>query len=379
MQEARRVGPVVTGQHLPPQNATPDLLEDRLLRDTLDAWKSWLADLRVRPFVERDTAIVVSGVLSQTPNPLNALLHEVWAQVGGTDRGRSHAQQLRIATEFGPMIQYVEAGRLDEIARLFSTLNVALASFDFNARRGTERLMGLQDRNQTVRALQAAPRVVVQIAEDVLAQSSVPAAAARGNPIALAWQQNVFPLCAQVVHARFPFADGPDAAPADIAALFGPGGALRTFHDTHAANFLDVSESPWRWKPEARFAGLTPDSAEFLERAMLISESLFGAGALGTPLTLAALAERGETVFGIGGEVAPVRATGAAARLSWPGPLPDQGVEVTFRRGQDSSRLAYPGLWGLMRLLDGSACACATVERACWWICAPTPGAFSWK
>lgn len=354
VQEARRVGPIVTGQPLPSQNATPDLLEDRLLRVTLATWKDWLAELRVRPFVERDTAIVVSGILAQTPNPLDALLQDVWAEVGGTDRSRTHPQQLKIATEFGPMIQYVEAGRLDEIARLFSALNVALASFDVNARRATERLMSLQERNQTVRALQAAPRIVVQIAEDVLAQSSVPASASRGNPIARVWQQDIFPLCAQTVHNRFPFANGPDAGPGEIAALFGPAGALPRFFDAQAAAFLDTSESPWRWKPEARFAGLTPDSAEFLERAMQISQSLYGpAGTLGTRMTLAALAERGETVFGIGGEVAPVRATGAAARLAWPGPLAEQGVEVTFRRGQDSSRLTNPGLWGLMRLLDG--------------------------
>ena len=64
------------------------------------------------PFTERDTAILVSGLLSQPDNPLTQLLQQVWVQVGGRDKRRSYDQQLRLAREFGPMIQYVEQGRM---------------------------------------------------------------------------------------------------------------------------------------------------------------------------------------------------------------------------------------------------------------------------
>lgn len=352
VQRARDLAPMITGHALPAQNGSPDLLMDRLNLETLETWKGWLADLRVRPFGQRETAIVVSGALAHPENPLTKLLREVWMQVGGNDRGRSHTQQLSLAREFGAMIQYVEQGRMAEISRLFSQLNVALGAIDINASRGTQRLMSIQDRARSIAALQNAPRIVVQIAEDVLAQSALPEQGQNSNPLTRGWQQQVFPLCRDTM-AKYPFNDGPDAAPADLAALLGPQGALSIFVRQSAAPFLETSESPWRWKPEARFAGVTPESAAFLERAMQVGEGLFDAnGQLRFELTLEALAERGQTMFAIGGVAQPVRATGAPAQLSWPGPQPDIGVEVSFRESAESARIVHSGLWGLMRLMD---------------------------
>ncbi len=354
VQRARDVAPLITGRTLPAQNNSPDLLMDRLHVETLAAWKIWLADLRVRPFAQRETAIIVSGALAQPENPLTRLLREVWVQVGGTDRARSHTQQLAIAREFGAMIQYVEQGRMTEISRLFSQLNVALGAIDINASRGTRRLMSIQDRARSITALKSAPRIVVQIAEDVLAQSAQSEQGQASNPLTRIWQQQVFPLCRDTLGAHYPFAEGPDAAPADLAALLGPQGALSSFVRQNAAPFLETSQSPWRWKPEARFAGVTPQSAEFLERATQVSQGLFGAqGQLDFDLTLAALAERGQTMVAIGGVAQPVRATGAPAALRWPGPQPDIGIEVSFREGAQGGRIIHGGPWGLMRLIDG--------------------------
>ncbi|MFD1343691.1 ImcF-related family protein [Litorisediminicola beolgyonensis] len=355
VQKARDIAPVVVGQPLPSENRSPDLLMDRLHAETIATWKEWLADLRVRPFAQRETAIVVSGLLAQPENPLTDLLRAVWEQVGGRDRQRSHEQQLRLAREFGAMIQYVEQGRMAEIARLFSSLNVALGAIDINQRRGTERLMSIQDKARSIAALKSAPRIVVQIAEDTLAQSGTPQASVveGGNPLTRQWQQEIFPTCQQAVQGNYPFADGPDAAFAEVAALFGPQGRLSIFLRQSALPFLETDESPWRWKPEARFEGLNPESALFFERAAQISEGLFGAsGTLDHHLQLAALAERGQTLFAIGGAAQPVRATGAPAALSWPGPQPDAGIEVSFRDGSDAGRILQPGPWGLLRLMD---------------------------
>ncbi|KMK65224.1 ImcF-related family protein [Puniceibacterium sp. IMCC21224] len=355
VQQARALAQRITGQVLPTQNRSPDLLMDRLHLETIAFWKDWLADLRVRPFAQRETAIVVSGALAQAENPLTRLLRQVWAQAGGADRARSHPQQLVLAREFGAMIQYVEQGRMREIARLFSTLNVALGAIDISQSRGSQRLMSVQDRARSITALKNAPRIVVQIAEDVLAQSAQPESQGNAsNPLTRGWQQEVFPLCRDVTSAHYPFANGPDVAVGDLTALLGPQGVLTTYTRQSAAPFLDTETSPWRWKPEARFAGLVPESAAFLERAAQVSQGLFGPdGTLRHDLTLAALAERGQTMFAIGGVAEPVRATGAPAALSWPGPQPQAGVEVSFRDSADSARLLHSGPWGLLRLMDG--------------------------
>jgi type VI protein secretion system component VasK len=353
VQRARTLAPLITGRALQAQNNSPDLLMDRLHTETLATWKGWLADLRVRPFAQRETAIIVSGALAQPDNPLTQLLREVWVQTGGTDRTRSHPQQLAIAREFGAMIQYVEQGRMAEISRLFSQLNVALGAIDIDASRGARRLMTSQDRARSIAALKSAPHMVVQIAEDVLAQSAQPEQGQASNPLTRSWQSQVFPLCRAILGAQYPFADGVDADPADISALLGPQGVLSIFVRQSAAPFLETSDGPWRWKPEARFAGVTPESAVFLERAMQVSEGLFGLqGQLDIKLTLAALAERGQTIVAIGGVAQPVRATGAPAQLRWPGPQPDIGVEVSFRESSESGRIIHTGPWGLMRLID---------------------------
>ncbi len=354
VQEARKLAPKLLIGTVKTTNDTPDKVQNRLHLETIAYWKGWLADLRVQPFESRDQAVLVSGTLAQRQNPLTGLLQEVWTQIGGTDRRRTHAQQLKLATEFGPTIQYVETGGIDQIGRVFSELNVALGSLDVNAKRGAERVMSVQSRARSINVLKTAPRIVVQIAEDVLAQAGTARNEEQGgNSLTTAWQRTVYPLCRATVEGQYPFTNGPDAAFADVAALFGPTGALPQFFQSYVSPFVDQSASPWRWKPEARFAGLNPDSAAFFERAMTASQALFNeAGQMTETMTLAALAERGNTVFALGGNGVPVRATGQPASLNWPGPNPSLGVEVSFREGSEAARVTLPGPWGLQRLLD---------------------------
>lgn len=335
------------------QNDSPDQVMALLQRATLAEWQGFLADLRVRPFTDPETAILVSGRLALPESPLVALLREVWLQSGGTDRLRPHALQLRIATEFGPMIQYVEEGRMADIAALFASLNVALGAMDRDEEAGLQRLMTVQDRAASVAALRQAPLVVVQIVEDVLAQTAAAHADLMTNPLTRAWQAEVLPACRAAVEGRYPFGDGADADPAAVAALLAPGGAVDRFFLGRAENYLDTTTSPWRWKPEARFAGLSPESAALIQRARTIGEGLFGSdGSLGTPVTLAALAERGKAFIAIGGAGGPVEATSDSLALSWPGSSPAAGIEIDFQSAEGAARLAEPGPWGLLRLLD---------------------------
>ncbi len=354
VQRARSVAQGITGQALTPVNATPDLVLDRLNANTIAAWKTFLTDLRVRPFAKRSTAIEVSGKLSLPDNPISQLLGKTWLEAGGADRSRSHAQQLRLAREFGSTIQYIEQGRMAEISRLFSMLNVALGSIDLNAERGSQRLMTWQDTARSIQALKAAPSIVVQITEDVLAQSAATQSEDGSNPLTRKWQQLVYPACRQALEGRYPFGDGSDADFNSVADLLGSNGQLTLFARTAALPLIETDVSPWRWKPEARFAGLKPESAAFFERAFAVSDALFGAtGQIELDLSLTALAERGETVFAIGGVGVPVRARGEPAMLKWPGPEPAKGLEVAFTDGTKNARILHEGNWSLIRLIDG--------------------------
>jgi len=354
VQTARAQGPALLGEALPQVNQAPDKVLDILHEETLAFWQGWLADLRVRPFGDPEASVRISGLLAAPNSPITRLLREVWVQTGGQDRRRGHVRQLRLATVFGPMIQYVDAGKMAEIASLFATLNVALGAMKGDDDVAAERLMSIQGRAASVEALKTAPRVVVQIVEDVLAQTSAAHADILTNPVTRRWQAAVLPLCQRTVDGRFPFAaQGPDADLADFAALFGPDGALPRFYTGTLAPYLDTATSPWRWKPEARLAGLSPETAVFFERALGAAPGFFDeAGRPAATMTLATLAERGQAVMALGGQGVPLRTSGTHETLAWPGPTPTAGAEVGFRGAGGEVSLAQGGAWGLMRLLD---------------------------
>ncbi len=353
VQTTREQAPLILAAAPRRENDAPDRVMDALQAETLRVWEDWLADLRVRPFADTATSVLVSGRLATRQSPLTALLSEVWAQVGGNDRTRPHASQLKIAAAFGPMIQYVESGRMTAISDLFAALNVALGSIRADEERALERLMNVQERAQSVAALADAPAVVVRIVEDVLAQSSAAHADALRNPVARRWQAEVFAACHAVVDGQFPFADGPDSDLLGFAALFGPGGRLDRFMADGAGPMIDMTVSPWRWKPEARFGGLQPETAAFFQRAAAVSEAFFPAGAPEptASLSLAALAERGQAFVRLGGQGAPVQTSSGAAELVWPGPDPAAGVDFSFSSA--TTPAVAPGPWGLFRLMAG--------------------------
>ncbi len=171
------------------------------------------------------------------------------------------------------------------------------------------------------------------------------------NNLTRIWQTEVLETCIATTQNRFPFAEGEDADPDRIAQLLAPGGMVDRFVKTRAAEMLDMTDTPWRWKPEARFEGLVPESAVFLQRATEIGAGLFPEGRMDATLTLSALAERGQAFFALGGNGGPVQATTDSLVLAWPGPAPQAGVEVTFTSGAGEAKLTNPGLWGLLRLL----------------------------
>lgn len=353
VQEARRLAPVVLGDRPEPVNQTPDEVQARLHRETIAVWTNWLADLRVEPFDDPDRAILVSGILAQRSNPLSQVLRASWAQMGGRDQSRSFDQKVELGRVFGPVIQWMDEGGMAGLNQLFSTLNVALSTRQHDSDKGAEKLFSVQERARTINVLQTAPRIIVQIAEDVLAQANAATSQSGADPLVLRWQQTIYPACRRVLDARYPFGDGADAVPSEVTALMAPNGSLMQFYNAYLAQFLDQSSRPWRWKPEARFAGLDPDSAAFFERAVLLSEALFDAqGQLQLQLEMAALAERGRMIVAVGGQGAPVRATGEPAILDWPGPAPLMGASISFREGTDNAELNAAGYWGLLRLLD---------------------------
>lgn len=356
---------------------TTEAVMDLLQKRTLAEWSHYLGDLRVRPFSDQPTAVVISGALSASNSPLSALIREAWRQSGGTDRSRSHANQLRVAAALGPAIQFVEQGRMSEISQLFVSLNVALSVLDADAELGKKSLMDAQERANSIVALQQAPLLVVQIVEDVIAQTAAPRepeATAEPAPQERAqerdqekaqerpqgkpktpWGSEIATACQAAVSGRYPFFDGPDADMTAVARIFAPDGSVASYYRAQLTPLMDTSTTPWRWKPEARLSGYAPESAVFFQRALAVGEAFFEKGAKpDVAVTLEALAQRGAATISIGGAHAPVVTSGDAVRLNWPGPAPARGFEISFDNGTAIEKKSAPGPWGFLRFLDGA-------------------------
>jgi type VI protein secretion system component VasK len=316
---------------------------------TLEAWSAYLADLRVRPFVDRQASVLISGRLARSHSPLEGLLREVWRQVGGADRSRGHDNQLRASATFGPMIRFVEQGRMAEISRIFAELNVALAASgdDEAGRRG---LRSVAARAASVRTLQQAPRLVVQIVEDVIAQALAGSRELDRPPATRLWERELAAACNAAL-AGYPFAPGPDADMARAAALLAPGGQVARFFEAYLRPLMDVRESPWRWNPDARLSGFRPESAAFFERAAALGDALFPPGGvqLGFATIAQAFAQKEAPSVRLGGLAAP--ASDARTPLVWPGRDPGEGLRIHTGPGAAS---VWPGEWGLLHFLDAA-------------------------
>src|SRR5690606_8067896 len=64
-----------------------------------------------------------------------------------------------------------------------------------------------------------------------------------------------------------------------FAQVLGPGGLLDAFFQQNLAQHVDVSQKPWRWKPEAVSLNLSNAALQQFERADAIRKVFFAAGA----------------------------------------------------------------------------------------------------
>ena len=84
---------------------------------------------------------------------------------------------------------------------------------------------------------------------------------------------------------------------------------------------------------------------------MIVAAVFFGDDqTFGADFEVAPLAERGDVELQLGGWAAPMASQGQS--LSWPGPSPLRGMDVSFTQGGGSAQVSEPGLWGFLRLLD---------------------------
>ena len=176
------------------------------------------------------------------------------------------------------------------------------------------------------------------------------------------WKQAVLPLCQRVTTNTYPFERraNADAGLAEFSDLFRPGGQMDAFFKANLEKLVDVSKSPWSFKPgPGTELGISPAVLTQFENAALIRTAFFPSGqilGLSFQLTPEALDPKAEgIVLDIDGQtVGFVHTQGApgTVAMQWPGSVGAARVKFLPQQSSSESEIVRNGPWSLFRMLD---------------------------
>ncbi|MEH6656046.1 type VI secretion IcmF C-terminal domain-containing protein, partial [Loktanella salsilacus] len=176
------------------------------------------------------------------------------------------------------------------------------------------------------------------------------------------WQQTVLPLCQRVTTNTYPFEKraNADAGLAEFTELFRPGGQMDAFFKANLEKLVDVSKSPWTFRPGAGTdLGVSPAVLTQFENAALIRAAFFAGSpslALSFQLTAEALDPKAEgIVLDIDGQTVGfvhTQGTPGTVAMQWPGSVGAARVKFLPQQSSSESEIVRNGPWSLFRMLD---------------------------
>jgi type VI secretion system protein ImpL len=171
------------------------------------------------------------------------------------------------------------------------------------------------------------------------------------------WKADVLPFCASATAGRYPFEAGSaiDVNTADFQRLFGPGGLIDAFTNTHLLQYVDTTVRPWQWRADF---GLPAAQLQPFEQARSIRDGLFpgGAGPIMAftlePKDLSANAARvtlnldGQTLTYFNSATRP-------QAMTWPGKDGTNLISLAFTPvdGAGEVMVSETGAWAWLRLI----------------------------
>ncbi|HTK02242.1 MAG TPA: type VI secretion system membrane subunit TssM [Bordetella sp.] len=343
------------------------------LRDALDrdyfshyiaAWDTLLTDVRVgaMPIAARDAAAQMH-LLAGADSPLRIFLRGVAAQTtlagktGGAtpvDRHFANLHQLFLA----------QAGAAAPIAGIQDRIEGAaqfLDAVDAARQHGmpvpsADAIARLQDSAEG----QPLPLgdMIRQLAND-------------GKAVALddvrrrideLWRTDVAPFCHAAVDGRYPIdpRSRQDMTQDDFNRLFGPAGLLNTFFHANLLTYVDMSDSPWRWRPSAVRLGFSRAALQVFEDAATIRQAFFSDDGKTmmvhfqlTPRFLDPYFTRFDLSLGTQ-TLSYAHGPAMPMSFAWPDSAAAQSGRISYEPGTSDGRggQSVSGPWALFRLLD---------------------------
>ena len=173
------------------------------------------------------------------------------------------------------------------------------------------------------------------------------------------WKADVLPFCTSATAGRYPFEKGSaiDVNTADFQRLFGPGGMIDTFTNTHLLQYVDTTVRPWVWRADF---GLPAASLQPFEQARSIRDALFpgGAGPIMAftlePKDLSANAAR-VTLNLDGQQLVYFNSATRPEPMTWPGKDGTNLISLSFSPvdGAGEVLVSETGAWAWLRMISG--------------------------
>jgi type VI secretion system protein ImpL len=368
------------------------------LQDYRDAWKAFIADVRLQPSPSIPSSIEKTRVLAAVDTPLVPLLKamskETTLLAGLSSLGTAEAAELAarraaealqskvlgalgakpttagapaeriesiVDNEFEGLRRLVtapEGGKapIDNVIARLGELQVLLIGVD-NALKGGSAPppspLPVQIRAEAANT----PEPLRSMLETLGKSSANVASQQQRETLAREVRAQVGDFCNQAITGRYPFdkSSAREVTLADFATLFGPGGKFDQMQQ-RLASFIDTSTNPWSFRAvEGTPLGQDAGSLPQFQRAAAIRETFFSAGAA-VPTTRLEIkpVEMDSTIsnftLDVDGQIVRyAHGPQTPAPVTWPG---KGGTNVVSVMVQPGNGMRADGPWALFRLFD---------------------------
>ncbi|ARP83340.1 hypothetical protein CAL12_22665 [Bordetella genomosp. 8] len=330
----------------------------------VEAWDALLNDVRVgaMPPDARDGAAEMH-VLAGADSPLRRFLQAVATQ---TDLAGKGSPPTPVDRHFGALHQLFQGpnGAAPPIARIQASIE-GVAQFldgvDAARQHGVpappaDAIGALQD------AAEGQPPPLRDMLQQLANDGKAVAVDDIRRRIDELWRADVAPFCHAALDNRYPVdpRSSQDMTQDDFNRLFGPAGLLASFFQANLLTYVDMSVTPWRWRPNAVRLGFSRAALQVFQDAATIRQAFFPDGGKTMavrfqllPLFLDSYFTRFTLALGNQGLD---YAHGPAVPVSfvWPDSGAAQSGRIGYEPADPGGRdgHAVSGPWALFRLLD---------------------------
>ncbi|MBI4854914.1 MAG: type VI secretion system membrane subunit TssM [Acidobacteria bacterium] len=351
-------------------------------------WQNFLKGLSIPAFKTKEDAIEALKILSANDSPLDLTLTEVarqtnftgakaklswWKKIFASKSITPNPQILELEKEFLALRQFLEQeGENSPVLQYRSSLRIVLDNLETSTADQLSQTTKMLLTGKDDIGLQKAELTINKLLESFTSSATRDAASACKQPlgnlramlygssyvqIEQSWQEQIYPK-ARNIEQGFPFTETGSASITDLTRYLNPvnGVLAQFFNDRLAPSFEEVGG-----KLQLKESGAFKFSQEFisyLNTSKQLREALFAQGGQQMEVSYELLLQptaNTDVVIEIDGTRVETRGTTVqSAKFTWPAKSGASGAKITVIQGNKIAEKAFPGEWGLFKMVTGA-------------------------